>query len=420
MHSLTDSVSALRRRPRRRWLASLFACAAALTGSLAAPAHAADVKKPTSVTDSTSACKAWPLWQRFTERFIQADGRVIDHSTARQHSTSEGQSYAMFFALVAGDQEQFDLLWRWSINNLSAQDISKQLPAWQWGQRDDGSWGVVDNNSASDADLWFAYSLAEAGRLWGQGRYTKDAKTLLDRIAAEEVTELPGFGPMLLPARTGFTLAPDKWRLNPSYLPMPLLRRLNQIAPEGPWQAIATNTMRMLDQSTPLGFAADWLVYQSAVSGPGRFVSDAQTADLGSYDAIRTYLWAGMTSPADPLRAPLLAHLGGIVRVLGNQPLPPEKVQIRNASLSGTGPVGFSAALLPYLSALNKPGLLEVQRDRVKRDLIDPGGESTATYYDYVLGLFGTGWDQKRYHFLPSGKLKIRLETACPPTAATR
>lgn len=389
--------------------------------SLVAPAHAADeAKKPRTGTASAPACKAWPLWQRFNQRFVQADGRVIDHSTPRLHSTSEGQSYAMFFALVAGDRDKFDLLWRWTINNLSAQDVAGQLPAWQWGQRDDGSWGVVDSNSASDADLWFAYSLAEAGRLWGDDRYSKDAKILLDRIAAEEVVDLPGFGPMLLPGRTGFHLAPDKWRLNPSYLPMPVLRRLAQLAPEGPWQAIATNTMRMLDQSTPLGFAADWLVYQSSASGPGRFVNDAQTADLGSYDAIRTYLWAGMTASKDPLRTPLLAHLGGIVRVLSNQPLPPEKVQIRNASLSGSGPVGFSAALLPYLSALDKTALLQAQRDRVKHELLENAGEAKATYYDFVLGLFGSGWDQKRYQFLPSGKLKLRLETECPPTAATR
>jgi endo-1,4-beta-D-glucanase Y len=234
------------------------------------------------------------------------------------------------------------------------------------------------------------------------------------------VAELPGFGLMLLPARAGFTSEPGRWRLNPSYMPLPVLRRLAQVALEGPWEAIAINTVRMMDQSTPLGFAADWLVYQSAMPGPGQFLSDKETGDLGSYDAIRTYFWAGMTPPGDALRTPLLAQLGGMARALGTQPYPPEKVQIRSASLSGTEPVGFSAAMLPYLSALSATSLLQVQRDRVKKELLDAGKDSTATYYDNVLGLFGTGWDENRYRLFPSGKLKLRLETACPPTAATR
>ena len=54
--------------------------------------------------DACSAAAAWPLWEQFTQRFMQDDGRVIDYTTAQQHSTSEGQSYAMFFALVARDR----------------------------------------------------------------------------------------------------------------------------------------------------------------------------------------------------------------------------------------------------------------------------------------------------------------------------
>jgi endoglucanase len=397
------------------------ACAGALAIGLTSTVYGAnkeaEVKRTAGVT---SRCGAWPLWQRFSRDFIQADGRVIDHSSARKHSTSEGQSYSMFFALIAGDREQFDRLWRWSLQNLVVNGAASQLPAWQWGQRDDGSWGLVDGNSASDANLWFVYALVEAARLWSDARYLQDAKTLLERIAAEEVAELPGFGTMLLPARAGFTSEPGRWRLNPSYMPLPVLRRLAQVAPEGPWQAIAVNTVRMMDQSTPLGFAADWLVYQAATPRPGQFLSDKETGDLGSYDAIRTYLWAGMVPPGDALRTPLLAQLGGMARALATQPYPPEKVQIRSATLSGVSPVGFSAAMLPYLRALNETALLQVQRDRVKKELLDDSKNNTATYYDHVLGLFGSGWDENRYRFLPSGELKLRLETACPPTAATR
>ena len=134
--------------------------------------------------DACSAAAAWPLWEQFTQRFMQDDGRVIDYTTAQQHSTSEGQSYAMFFALVARDRARFDKLWAWSITNLAGGDIGARLPAWQWGRKADGSWGVVDANPASDANLWFAYALAEAGRLWHEPRYTAQARTLLAQVRA--------------------------------------------------------------------------------------------------------------------------------------------------------------------------------------------------------------------------------------------
>ena len=370
--------------------AASLACAAVVFIGLTVPVHGAE-PGPQRTAGTPSSCSAWLFWQRFSRDSIQAEGRVIDHSSVRKHSTSEGQSYSMFFALITGDREQFDRLWRWTLQNLVVTDAVSQLPAWQWDQRDDGSWGVVDGNSASDANLWCVYSLVEAAHLWGEVCYLQDAIILLRQITAEEAVELPGFGLMRLPARTGFIFEPGRWRLNPSYMPLPVLRRLAQVAPEGPWGAIATNTVRRVEQSAPLGFAADWVVYQEAVPKAGQFLNDKQIGDLGSYDAIQTHLWAGLMPPGDPLSAPLLARFGGMARVLGTQPYPPEKVQIRSPGLSGTAPVGFSAAMLPYLRTLGATSLLKVQRDRVKKGLLDAGKDSTATYYDNVLALFGTG-----------------------------
>ena len=43
----------------------------------------------------------WPLWQNYAKRFVQDDGRVLNSSMKPSESSSEGQSYAMFFALVS-------------------------------------------------------------------------------------------------------------------------------------------------------------------------------------------------------------------------------------------------------------------------------------------------------------------------------
>ncbi len=354
----------------------------------------------------------WPLWESFVERFLQADGRVIDFSVAQMHSTSEGQSYGMFFALVANQPEYFDRLWQWSVANLAGGSIADRLPAWQWGFRKDGSWGVLDSNPASDADLWMAYSLLEAARLWNKPLYENDARTLLARIVQDEVILVPGFGRMLLPAPVGFDFPEQKlWRFNPSYLPLPLLRRFAQFHPKGPWSELATNSVRLIQETAPRGFAPDWVAWQLGDGAKGAFVEDPKAGGVGSYDAIRTYLWAGMTADGDPASAALRRALGGMALATELAEFPPEKVHTSTGAVQGVGPIGFAAALLPYLAADGRRAALQFQRKRVWAKMFDPA--SRLPYYEHALALFGTGWIEKRYQFLPTGKLQLRWEKAC-------
>lgn len=52
--------------------------------------------------------QAWDLWDEFKAVNVTPEGRVVDYSDAKLITTSEGQSYGMFFALVANDRESFD------------------------------------------------------------------------------------------------------------------------------------------------------------------------------------------------------------------------------------------------------------------------------------------------------------------------
>jgi endoglucanase len=51
----------------------------------------------------SAACQ-WPAWEQFKKAYVSPEGRVIDPSDARKISTSEGQSYGLFFALAANDR----------------------------------------------------------------------------------------------------------------------------------------------------------------------------------------------------------------------------------------------------------------------------------------------------------------------------
>ena len=141
--------------------------------------------------------------------------------------------------------------------------------------------------------------------------------------------------------------------------------------------------------------------------------------DSGSYDAIRVYLWAGMTDPADPLAKPLLDSLFGMARATASSGLPPEKVDVRTGTTSGQSPSGFSGALVPYFRAKGQPWLEELQDQRA-RGAIDQwivGTGPAQFYYDYMLSLFGLGWADKYYRFAADGRLLPLWESPCSATA---
>ncbi len=352
---------------------------------------------------AAAACPPWPLWQSFQHHLLSEDGRVIDYHTPAQHSTSEGQSYALFMALVNNDQKLFDLLLRWTENNLARGSLEAHLPAWQWGRKKDGDWGVIDTNSASDADLWIAYGLAEAGRLWRRPDLTKMAKSLARRILKEESQRLPGLGLMLLPGIRGFALQAGRWRLNPSYLPLQLLRRMEALQPGAGWREILENTVTMLHASSN-GFIPDWIIYDARLG----FLPDEAHGASGSYGAIRNYLWVGMLSPDEPLRLPLLKLMRPMAERVKQLGAPPRNVNTKTGQSSGLGSPGFSASLMPLLKALKHPQELALLQGQTQRILQHPNH-----YYDQVLALFALGWMEGRYQFGRDGRLQPLWKSSC-------
>lgn len=348
----------------------------------------------------------WPAWQSFKSGFINDGGRVVDGNTPRKQTVSEGQAYALFFSLVANDRKAFDKILLWTENNLADGDLTSHLPAWLWGRRDDGSWGVLDSNPASDADLWMVYALGEAGRLWGERRFVALSSLLASRILREESADLPGLGPTLLPAPRGFQTGAQTWRLNPSYLPMQLMDWLSNRSTDPAWQKISASSLKILLQSAPQGFSPDWTVYES---GKGFSMdSEGKEKGTGSYNAIRVYLWAGMLAPDAPARPQLLAAFAPMSGFVARHGYPPESVDIFTGEANAPGPAGFSAALLPFLAARDDTAVLQSQLDRLTARPPRPDA-----YYEQALTLFAQGWRDGLYHFTKNGSLVPAWQKTC-------
>lgn len=366
-----------------------------------------------AVTAGSVPCSEveWPLWEAYVDRFVSEDGRVMEHS-AGDRTTSEAQAYAMFFALVANDRETFERLLEWTENNLASGDLSKNLPAWQWGEDERGRWQVLDDNSASDADLWLIYVLHQSDRLWTVPRHRRLAAGLTVQVLEKEVVLLPEEGPMLLPGARGFDADGTRpMRLNPSYLPVQLLRGLAAESHEEKWSGLIENTVRLIRAVSRRGLVPDWASYDEKLG----FTFDPKTGATGSYDAIRVYLWSGMLPEEEPHRPELLSLTGGLLRAWRRRGRVPERVDVRTGQPQSdrSGPIGFYAALLPAARALGDGETLTGVLARVRDGRTDGLFGDPPSYYDQNLLLFALGYLEGRYRFSSKGHLQTEWEQRC-------
>jgi endoglucanase len=345
----------------------------------------------------------WPLWDNYSALFLDSSGRVVDHDL-EERTTSEGQAYALFFSLIGNDRPKFARILSWTQINLAQGDLGAHLPAWLWGNQQ-SSWKVIDKNSASDADLWMAYTLLEAGEHWKDSKLTALGRRLAALILQQEVNDIPGLGPVLLPGANGFKTSDGWYQLNASYLPVELLLGVSSLTGEKRWREIAETVPKVLEGSSAKGFILDWIAYRpgdgfSAQPSP---VSPA----LGSYDAIRVYLWAGMLAPGTPGRERTLSAVSAMPAYLEHNALPPAGVSEIGEVIEAKSNVGFSAAVLPLLIATNQTGLVAQQRLRVQKEKDDKTGlyGKKPRYYDQNLALFALGWCEHRFVFDKKGLL---------------
>jgi len=216
-------------------------------------------------------------WATYVDRFVSADGRTID-AEAGGITTSEGQAYGMVRAAWADDPATFARLRTWTTNNLQGGDAAA-LPAWKWGRRDDGAWGVLDPNPASDADQLLAYALLLGADRWEMPALREDAVRLLARLWEQEVGTAGPYR-VLLPgpwAVDGQTV-----RLNPSYF-LPFAWRAFAVAdPAHPWASLIDDGYTVLARTSgPAGLPPDW-VWLDAATGDTLPVPAAEAA-LGNF-----------------------------------------------------------------------------------------------------------------------------------------
>ncbi|PTB86135.1 cellulase [Pseudidiomarina aestuarii] len=358
--------------------------------SISACEHQQEVERP-----PTELQFGWH-YQRMVNNLFAGNGRIIDRSDSRLITTSEGQSYAMFFALIANDEARFEQLYKWTEDNLSRGQLSQNLPAWLWGEAATDDWRIIDENPASDADLIIAYTLIQAGMLWNKPRYIATGELLADLILRNETKELGGVR-VLLPAPYGFD-SDTKLTLNPSYYAIPMIDFLYRHTKDTRWQDVYQGIVPVFE-AHPQEYVSDWITLNTDWS----LATEQQSA--ADYDAIRAYFWLALEAQRGGQHAHLVGQFDGIAKSIQSTGQVPEVVEWQTGDISGQANIGFHAILLPYIES-TYPGGMRLQTARVLA--VDPG-EYSDNYYSLMLVLFGIG-HKSCYEFKKDGSLVVNWD----------
>ena len=217
-------------------------------------------------------------WQRYKERFLSPDGRIIDTGN-RSISHSEGQGFGMLFAIAAEDKESFDKLWQWTEQYLR----NPKTDLFYWKYNPAAANPIEDKNNASDGDLLIAWALLKAGKKWNEHKYLSASNRILRALLKYTVIDFAG-KKVMLPGKDGFSFG-THIILNPSYFIYPA------------WQDLADYTHlydlhKLIDDTQQIMQQIDWGYHQIATDwitlyADGKTSPAEQWPARASYDAIR-------------------------------------------------------------------------------------------------------------------------------------
>lgn len=331
--------------------------------SSAAHAGAADSLAPKEKADG--------LWARYKAEYIQHDGRIID-KRQNQISHSEGQAYGMVNSLLFDDRAAFDVIWRWTKDNLQVR--KDNLFAWGWGKRHDEQWGVIDYNNATDGDVLIAYSLIRASAKWDNPEYKSEGMRVIESIRKNLSKNHDG-RVWLLPAYYGFA-NDGRPILNPSYVIFPAYRLFAKVDDRAFWEKAHKDGMFLIEKCAfgRLGLPPDWVI----ADGPGFAIHTEKGARFG-YDSVRTILYLSMEKDA-ALPKGINAMLDLYER-LGYLPL---FVDLSNDSVSlQPAPAGFYAI---YARAAQSSGRTDLSK-RLVKEALEKAAVEKNDYYSMSLML---------------------------------
>ncbi|MBI3889418.1 hypothetical protein HY312_02490 [Candidatus Saccharibacteria bacterium] len=275
-----------------RFAAVLFIVVGLSIAAIAAFKSTDKVDQNLVFADRTLLSGLWDSYKK--EYWEESTGRTLDKQQ-NDITTSEGQSYTMMRAVWQGDQTTFDKSWAWTKEQLRRDD---NLFAWRWGQKADGTYGVLTDqggqNSASDADSDISLALMMAASKWQSKTYLDEAKKIIPSIWEEEVITVAG-----KPYLASNNLEKDSQQdaiINPSYISPYAYRLFAKVDKENDWMGLVDSSYELLnksiddnlDKTESANLPPDWIAMNKQTGVIGAIAGNANLTTNYSFDAMRT------------------------------------------------------------------------------------------------------------------------------------
>lgn len=233
----------------------------------------ASAPTPTPANESSPDAAA----RRFLDRYVLPDGRVqrIDEGG---DTVGEGQAYGMLLAAALGDEARFDVIWKWTQDNLERPDGLISF-LWQDGE-------VVDPEAASDADVDAARALLVASCEFDRPELRDEAVELGRAILAEQTATFAD-APVLV---AGPWAVEEPVTINPSYFSPATFAALGEASGDGQWGELSATSRSisemLMNDETPL--PPDWARLEGDEPVPIGLPDDPEAPPKFSFDAVRT------------------------------------------------------------------------------------------------------------------------------------
>lgn len=331
-------------------------------------------------------------WEYYKKTFISSDGRVIDYQKA-SITTSEGQAYAMRRALLMRDKETFDKTYNWTKYNL--QHKQDKLFAWLWGQKkpvhEQGEikYGIIDQNSASDAGVEIADCLILASKVWNQPYYAVEAKGILNDIWNKETIQIKG--ERILVSGINQKNSSENIEINPSYFMPNSFKTFAKVDKTHKWLQLVNSSYRLTNwciTHIPSGLPPD-VFYMNKKTG--EIIFERDKSDF-SYDAVRIFyrFYIDYKLSKDARAEKLLSKSKLFLSRWKNE----EKFYTnykQNGELKDYNePIGSIALIVPVIKIYDKNAAEEIYKSRIRDKCNNEGFcEVPMDYYAQNLIWFG-------------------------------
>lgn len=379
----------------------------------------------TSAHRPTKADLIQQSWDAYKQRFIQADGRVIDRGDDANpdRTVSEGQAYAMLRAVMIDDPDTFDRTLRWAEENLARTtpdgELIDTLWAWKWGQDEQDTWRILDENFATDADIDAATALIVAARRWNRPDYLELAQVKLQDIWNLSTVEAPstlfnnGLNTELdpeanpnagLPAEGkrylipgpifAFQPQPDLVYLNPSYFAPYAFRLFAQVDPDRDWLSLVDSSYDILDASSqfsPAGLPSDWIAFNTTTQ---EFypIESSRLQSVYSFDAYRVWwrvaldaAWFDEPRATDYLRS----HLQFLETEWQSQQRIPARIDLQGNALVDYESTAQYGMLYAAFRVIDPAIADQIYSQKLLPTYRDGFWDNDSAYYTHNLSWFG-------------------------------